>query len=102
MTIKEKIELRPICNSILSSIIKLQYSQVPGLRFIQVLWILDIIDTEHNSGADNICDRFYEEPYDTIYRVMPFIKALLDEVNTPELQSIKSNIVEQLKQLYDN
>lgn len=37
----------------------------PELRFIQVLFIMNIIDKDKN---DNIIDRFYEEPNDTLNR----------------------------------
>lgn len=42
----------------------------PELRFIQILWNLNVIDRDENL---NIKDRFYEEPEETLKRVMETI-----------------------------
>lgn len=82
MDIKTKISLRKECNFILDNVINLNLSLYPELRYIQNLWSLGII---------NSVDRFYEEPYDTIVRILPKIIGIIN--NFPE----KSKIGERIK-----
>lgn len=80
MDYKEKIKLRDTANSVLSNVVALNGSIYPQLRYIQNLWATNIIDHE---------DRFSEEPYDTIKRVLPKI---INLVNI----DFKDNIVNKL------
>lgn len=79
MDIKEKIVLRKKCNFILGNVISLSISLNPELRYIQNLWVLNIIDTKYVQNDGNfIIDRFSEEPYDTIVRILPKIMDLIN------------------------
>lgn len=69
MDIKTKIQLRPKCNSILDNVVKLSARMYPELRYIQNLWATHIVDRE---------DRFSEEPYDTVIRILPRIVDLIN------------------------
>lgn len=69
MEIKNKIELRAKCNRLIDDIVYLESFLYPELRYIQILQNLKIID-----GVD----RFYEESYDTVIRILPEIKKLLE------------------------
>lgn len=83
MNIEEKIKQRTSCNFLLEYVVSLYRSLFPDLRYIQILWILGIIDkgcdqtmaTRFNS---EVIDRFSEEPYDTIVRILPNIVDLIN------------------------
>lgn len=82
MDIKEKINNRWICNSILLECIKLKnYLYGKHLRFIQSLWALGFINNE---------DKFYEEPYDTIKNN---ISKIIDLVNDSNISTISEKII---------
>lgn len=89
-----KIQNRQICNNILMNCVNLQYKLTKDhLRFIQMLWSLNI---------ETGCDRFYEEPYDTIKRILPKIKECISKVNTIEEKILKHNIIRNLKKININ
>lgn len=67
--IKQKIALRDKANSVLSNVVALHGNMYPQLRYIQNLWATRIVDME---------DRFSEEPYDTIKRILPRIMDLIN------------------------
>ena len=91
-TIEQKITLREECNFILNNIINLQLSLCPELRYIQNLWILNIIDTKYVQNDGNfIIDRFSEEPYDTIVRILPKIMDLINN-KFPEKAKVTDRI----------
>ena len=87
---KEKIKLREKCNRLLDTIINLNISLHPELRYIQNLWILGIID--QYVGSFEILDRFSEESYDTVKRIMPQIVDLINN-KFPEKASIEDRIM---------
>lgn len=104
MDIKEKIALRKKCNFILGNVINLSLFLNPELRYIQNLWALSIIDTKYVQNEPlHIIDRFIEEPYDTIVRILPKIVELINTrlpkhlVITTKLYSI--NIITGLEEL---
>lgn len=103
MDIKEKIALRRKCNFILGNVISLSLSLNPELRYIQNLWVLNIIDEKDYREGTEIVDRFWEEPYDTIVRILPKIIELINTrlpehlVVTTKLNSI--NIITGLEEL---
>lgn len=102
MEIKEKIKLRKKCNFLLENIISLSLSLNPELRYIQNLWALNIIDTRYVQNESlHIIDRFSEEPYDTIIRILPKIINLINSTNKAKVtDKIKRlNICEGLKDL---
>lgn len=79
MSVDSKISLRKECNFLLGNVINLNLSLYPELRYIQNLWALDIIDTRYVQNDGNfIVDRFSEEPYDTIVRILPKIMDLIN------------------------
>lgn len=83
-------------NNCLNNIIKLYLTYYPNLRFIQVLWALDIID----SSEGVITDRFYEEPDETIKRIYPRFKDLLDAPSPTILSRLyKIKIKQHLKNI---
>lgn len=78
-TIKQKIALREKCNFLLDSVVNLNISLYPELRYIQNLWALGIIDTRYVQNEGNfVIDRFSEEPYDTVVRILPKIMDLIN------------------------
>lgn len=89
MTPKEKIELRKDCNFLLDNIVNLHISLFPELRYIQNLWALGIID-RYQKGF-YIYDRFSEEPYDTVVRILPKVIKLINE-QFPEKSDIGDRI----------
>lgn len=103
MNIKEKIALRKKCNFILGNIISLSLSLNPELRYIQNLWVLNIIDNKEYREGTEIVDRFSEEPYDTIVRILPKIVELINTrlpehlIITTKLHSV--NIITGLEEL---
>lgn len=94
-TYKEKIALRKECNFLLDNVVNLHMSLFPDLRYIQNLWALNIIDTYYvqNEGT-HVIDRFGEEPYDTVIRILPKINKLINE-QFPE----KANIGDKIKRV---
>lgn len=78
--IKQKIALREEANMILSNVAALNGTMYPQLRFIQNLWATRIIDNK---------DRFSEEPYDTVRRILPRI---LDLINV----EFKSDVINKI------
>lgn len=92
-TYKEKIALREKCNFLLNNVVNLNISLYPELRYIQALWVLGIIDTKW-SPADTgqlVLDRFSEEPYDTIVRILPKIVDLINN-KFPEKAKVSDKI----------
>ena len=78
-TIEQKVALREKCNFLLDSVVNLNISLYPELRYIQNLWALGIIDTRYVQNEGNfVIDRFSEEPYDTVVRILPKIMDLID------------------------
>lgn len=78
-TIEQKIALREKCNFLLDSVVNLNISLYPELRYIQNLWALGIIDTRYVQNEGNfVIDRFSEEPYDTVVRILPKIMDLIN------------------------
>lgn len=91
-TIEQKITLREECNFLLGNVINLNLSLYPELRYIQNLWVLDIIDTKYVQNDGNfIIDRFSEEPYDTIIRILPKIMDLINN-KFPEKAKVTDRI----------
>lgn len=76
---KNKIKLRQCSNSLLENVIDLNLSLFPELRYIQNLWALNIIDQTMTIQSESyVIDRFQEEPYDTIIRILPKIMDLIN------------------------
>lgn len=70
---EQKIKLRNECNLILKKIIEFN-SNIFNLCYIQSLWTLGIIDTKYiQNDSYYIIDRYLEESYDTIVRILPRI-----------------------------
>lgn len=91
--IKHKIELRPKCNFILMNVMQLALHTYKDLRFLQLFYSMNIIDED---------DRFFEEPYDTIVRILPTITDLLDinsDISSDINKAIKYNITLGLSEL---
>lgn len=80
-TSAEKIILREKCNSLLFDVTNLYRKLFPELRYIQILWCLGIIDQVQSNVAEDpkMVDRFSEEPYDTVIRILPNIIKLINE-----------------------
>lgn len=97
-------KLRKDCNFLIQNIIELYLKIFPELRFIQALWNLNLIDSTYiqNEGYP-IIDRFYEEPYDTIVRILPKIVKLINEDfpedSTITMKFLRSNIFTKLEEL---
>ncbi len=94
LSIRSKISLRNRCNFLLDNIVNLHLSLFPDLRYIQNLWALGIIDDR---------DKFNEEPYDTVVRILPRVVKLINE-DFPEKSRIsdrikRANIFTVLKEL---
>lgn len=85
--LKKKLNIRKECNKLLNEVVNLHQEVFPELRYIQSLWALGIIDKDNE-----IIDRFYEEPYDTIVRIFPNIKILLQMVKDMENSTIMMRI----------
>lgn len=93
MEIKEKIKLRRKCNFLLENVISLSLLLNPELRYIQNLWVLNIIDTKYIQNEPlHVLDRFNEEPYDTIVRILPKIINLINSTN-------KAKVTDKIKRL---
>lgn len=77
---QEKLLLREKCNSLLHDAVTLYKKLFPDLRYIQVLWCLGIIDQTQGSVTEDtkVIDRFSEEPYDTVVRILPNIIGLIN------------------------
>lgn len=91
--IEQKIALRKMCNFLLNNIVNLNLSLYPELRYIQNLWVLGIIDTRYVQNDGNfVIDRFSEEPYDTVVRILPKIVDLINN-KFPE----KAKMVDKIK-----
>lgn len=80
MDYNEKIESRERCNAILANYIALYMLMHPELRYLQLLWATKIADSE---------DRFYEEPYDTIVRVLQTIVESLQLSESDERRDVQ-------------
>lgn len=80
MDYQEKIQLRERCNAVLTNYIALYMLMHPELRYIQLLWATKIVDNE---------DRFYEEPYDTIVRVLQTIMESLQLSESDERRDVQ-------------
>lgn len=104
MDTKIKISLRKKCNLLLNNIINLNLSLYPELRYIQNLWALNIIDTCYIQNEGNyVIDRFSEEPYDTVVRILPRIINLInnkfpEKAKTTDI-TIRENIFVGLEEL---
>lgn len=95
-TPKEKIELREKCNLLLDNVVNLNLSLYPELRYIQNLWVLGIIDqgcgsTMATRFESEVIDRFSEEPYDTVRRILPKIIDLINN-KFPEKSNVGDRI----------
>lgn len=102
MDIKNKIALRKDCNFILENVVNLKLQLSPDLRYIQCLWVLGIIDTKEYRDGVEIADRFSEEPYDTVVRILHHIVKLisgLDESSDMTHKLLGVNIIKGLKDL---
>ena len=102
MDIKEKIALRKDCNFILENAVSLMLQLNPDLRYIQCLWSLNLIDEKDYRYGREIVDRFSEEPYDTVIRILYSIIKLINTLNessniTHKLLGV--NIIKGLKDL---
>ena len=74
------------------NIISLSLSLNPELRYIQNLWALSIIDTKYVQNEPlHIIDRFSEEPYDTVVRILPKIMDLINN-KFPEKAKVTDKI----------
>lgn len=101
-----KISLRWECNAILIAVVSLSQKISGDLRFIQNLWALRIIDqTPVSNTLPKIIDRFSEEPYDTIVRILPQILTLLnsrffeaESIDSIDLK-LRQTIIDGLKEL---
>lgn len=96
MNADSKISLREKCNFLLDNVVNLNISLYPELRYIQNLWILGIIDsgcgqTTATRWDTYVVDRFSEEPYDTIVRILPKIVDLINN-KFPEEAKISDKI----------
>ena len=92
MEVKEKIALRRKCNFILGNVVNLNLSLYPELRYIQNLWVLGIIDTRYVQNDGNfVIDRFSEEPYDTVVRILPKIMDIINN-KFPEKAKVTDKI----------
>ncbi len=92
MDTKIKISLRNLCNFLLDNVINLNLSLYPELRYIQNLWALGIIDTiSIQNERNSILDRFSEEPYDTVVRILPKIMDLINN-KFPEKAKVTNKI----------
>lgn len=93
MDYKEKIESRERCNATLVNYVALCMLMHPELRYIQLLWATKIVDSE---------DRFYEEPYDTIVRVLQTITESLQMSESDErrdVQMLREWLINELKSM---
>ena len=91
-TIEQKIALREKCNFLLDNIVRLNLSLYPELRYIQNLWALSIIDTRYVQNEPlHIIDRFSEESYDTVVRILPKIMDLINN-KFPEKAKVTDKI----------
>lgn len=89
----EKINSRGRCNAALSNYVALYMLMRPELRYIQLLWATKIVDQE---------DRFYEEPYDTIVRVLQTIIETLQLSESDErrdVQMLREWLITELKSM---
>lgn len=77
----EKVLLRERCNSVIHHVVGLYRNLFPSLRYIQILWCLNIIDQTQSSILEDskVIDRFSEEPYDTVVRILPLIIELINK-----------------------
>lgn len=100
----DKLEQRQRSNLLLENVVNLHLSLFPELRYIQNLWALKIIDTKYIQNENMyILDRYYEEPYDTVVRILPKIIEMIND-KFPKDPSItnkirRSNIITSLEEL---
>lgn len=88
----DKIALRKDCNFLLDNVVNLYLSLFPDVRYIQSLWALGIIDTRYVQNEGNfVIDRFSEEPYDTVVRILPKIMDLINN-KFPEKAKLTNKI----------
>ena len=80
MDYQEKIQSRERCNTTIANYVALYMLMHPELRYIQLLWATKIVDNE---------DRFYEEPYDTIVRVLQTIIESLQLSESDERRDVQ-------------
>lgn len=93
MDYQDKIKSRERCNAIVSNYIALCMLTKPQLRYIQLLWATKVVDQE---------DRFYEEPYDTIVRVLPTIVEniqLSESDERRDVQMLRDWLITELKSM---
>lgn len=96
-------DLRKKGNFLLKNVVNLYLSIFPTIRYIQALWNLNIIDEKDYRDGLEIVDRFSEEPYDTIVRILPKIYNLINN-QFPEDTSVTNkllrlNIIKGLEEL---
>ena len=80
MDYQEIIQSRERCNATIANYVALYMLMHPELRYIQLLWATKIVDNE---------DRFYEEPYDTIVRVLQTIIESLQLSESDERRDVQ-------------
>ena len=93
MDYQEKIQSRERCNATLANYVALYMLMHPELRYIQLLWATKIVDNE---------DRFYEEPYDAIVRVLQTIIESLQLSESDErrdVQMLREWLITELKSM---
>lgn len=93
MDYQEKIQSRERCNATLANYVALFMLMHPELRYIQLLWTTKIVDNE---------DRFYEESYDTIVRVLQTIiesLQLSESDNRKDVQMLREWLITELKSM---
>lgn len=66
------------CNFLLGNVIELGLSLNPDFGYIQNLWDLGIIDEKEYREGPEVVDRFSEESYDTVVRILPNIIDLIN------------------------
>lgn len=66
------------CNFLLGNVIELGLSLNPNFGYIQNLWNLGIIDEKEYREGPEVVDRFSEESYDTVVRILPNIIDLIN------------------------
>lgn len=66
------------------NVVQLALRTYKDIRFLQLFYSMNIIDED---------DRFFEEPYDTIIRILPTIIDMLDTSSDSSIdKAIKQNI----------
>lgn len=101
--ITEYQDLRKKGNFLLKNVVDLYLSIFPTIRYIQALWNLNIIDERDYRDGLEIVDRYSEEPYHTVTRILPKIRRLIND-QFPEKAGVTNkllrlNIIKGLEEL---